>query len=477
MTRRRRTALAAHLLAAALAARARAEEPPVAYLLDASAAPAGRVHVAITLPSPVEAPVDLVVPRGYPGGYSLVLYDRFVESVRAFSRSGSSLVVARAPDGPRWRAGAKGESVARIAYDVDVARMEKELPSAVEASKVRPRYAGLLGYSVLAYVDGLERRPATLEVRAPEGSPVLTTLAPSVPPPTGSARAGAPDYDTLADSQVLMGPDLKVSRLPGTIPLVFAAYAEGKVDLALESALARTALDRVQAYFGDAPIRQYTVQLELLRPLEGHDYGFSQEHVDSGTFSLSRERATTAQTGADDRMRTLVNYAHHMVHSWIPKRAYGAGYFPHTWEAPPVLDTIWFNEGFGRYAAIQSVANGMPAAEGASFRARTLDRLRGFLDDAPPFVRRMSLVELSRSASFLYAADFRIGMNTFSRGALMAAEMDDRIRAASGGQKSLRDGLRALLRTPQPFRIEDLPGIFREATGVDVRDVLARWMK
>ena len=172
-----------------------------------------------------------------------------------------------------------------------------------------------------------------------------------------------------------------------------------------------------------------------------------------------------------------MNYAHHMAHSWIPKRAYGAGYSPHTWEAPPVIDTIWFNEGFGRYAAVQALADGMPPAEGAAFRARTLARLKAILDEAPPFIRRMPLVDLSRSASFLYSADFRFGMSTFSRGALMAAEMDDRIRAATGGTKSLKDGLRALLKSPQPFRTEDLPVIFRNATGVDVREILERWMK
>jgi predicted metalloprotease with PDZ domain len=453
-------------------------EDAVAYVLDATGvATSGRVRVEIALPVPVAAPAAFVMPRGYPGGYSFVLYDGTVENVRGVSPDGTTLAVARDAYGPRWTLGRAGQRVARVAYEVDVARMEREIHDAVATSKVRPRYAGFLGYSVLGYVDGEERRRAALEVRAPEGWPVLATLAPAVPPPAGRASARAPDYDTLADSQVLMGPDMRLARLPGVIPLVFASYVEGEADLSLESALARTALDRVQAYFGDAPIRQYTVQLELLKPLAGHGYGFSQEHVDSGTFSLSLERATTRKTGDDQREDTLVNYAHHMAHSWIPKRAYGAGYSPHTWEAPPVVETIWFNEGFGRYAAVQALADGMPGAEGAAFRARTLARLRAVLDAAPPFIRKMPLTDLSRSASFLYSADFRFGRNTYARGALMAAEMDEKIRAASGGTKSLRDGLRALLEAPQPFRTEDLPLILRDATGVDVREILERWMK
>jgi predicted metalloprotease with PDZ domain len=146
----------------------------------------------------------------------------------------------------------------------------------------------------------------------------------------------------------------------------------------------------------------------------------------------------------------------------------------------PVMDTIWFNEGFGRYAALEALVAGMPGAKGRLFREHELSSLRGTLDGAPPFLRQMPLVVLSREASFLYSTDFRTGMNVFARGALMAAEMDERIRAKTQGKKSLRDGLRGVLswstRNQKPFQIEDLPALLSDATGVDVRDILDRWM-
>jgi predicted metalloprotease with PDZ domain len=71
-------------------------------------------------------------------------------------------------------------------------------------------------------------------------------------------------------------------------------------------------------------------------------------------------------------------------------------------------------------------------------------------------------------------------MNTFSRGALMAAEMDARIQERSGGARSLRDALRFMpgwvVRAGRGFRVEEFPGIVREATGVDVADIFARWL-
>ena len=62
----------------------------------------------------------------------------------------------------------------------------------------------------------------------------------------------------------------------------------------------------------------------------------------------------------------------------------------------------------------------------------------------------------------------------------MAAEMDDRIRQQSRGRKDLRDALRALVARTQkeqrPFRIDELAPVFQQATGVDVSDILQRWM-
>ncbi len=455
-------------------------QSPVTYRVQYAATGDCCVHVQMIFAEPLKAPVALVMPRTYPGGYEQILYDAYVEKVSATGASGKSLEVKVAPDGPRWNVGHAGQVVERIEYQVDVARMESGIPSSVETSKVRSGYVGLLGYSVLAFVDGLEERSVKLVVNAPQGWPVLTSLAPQVPAPTTSVTAVAPDYYALADSQILMGPELKLRRLEGKIPLVFAMYAEDSTDVDAESAYARKALDAVQSYFGDTPMRQYTVQLEFLKPVAGHTYNFSQEHIDSGTFSFSKNHRPQVLT-TEEKDRILLNYAHHMAHSWIPKRAYGAGYRPFTWELTPVIDTIWFNEGFGRYAGIAAVAAGLPPDSAAKLREGELSWMRKVVDEAPPFIRKMPLETLSREASFLYAADFRLGKNIFSRGALIAAEMDDRIRARTHGQKSLADALRALLvwcdKNRRPFQVEDMMQIFEAATGVDVRDILQRWQQ
>jgi predicted metalloprotease with PDZ domain len=455
-------------------------QTPLKYDLRYAAPGDHLVSLTITLPAGIPAPVTLVMPRAYPGGYSEVLYDSYVENVTGVSQDGETFSGVKDEYGPRWSIGGKGETVASIQYQVDVAAMESHILAAVDTSKVRPGYVGLLGYSVFAYLDGMENDPISLQITAPEAWPVLTTLEPRADAPKSTAHARAPDYYALADSEVLLGPDLQLRKLDGKIDLLMAVYSEGEEDIAADAQLAREALDRVQAYFGDTPFRTYTVQLELLRPLPGHDYDFSQEHVDSGTFSFSLQSALTARSSSDERQINLFNYAHHMAHSWIPKRAYGVGYRPFTWEMAPIIDTIWFNEGFGRYAAIQALVDGMSPADGKAFREEQLSGLRHVLAVAPSFIRQMPLLVLSREASLLYSADFRTGSNIFSRGALMASQMDDRIRQKTHGAKSLRDGLRAMLawtdRNHKPFQIDDLPAIITNATGVKVDDILARWM-
>jgi predicted metalloprotease with PDZ domain len=417
-------------------------------------------------------------------GYGEQPYDRFVTDLRAFAPDGSALTVKR-EEGPRWTLCSAGQSLARIEYEVDLARMEDAVLSASDASKWREGYAGLLGYSVFAFVEGLESGPVRLEVRAPEGWPVFSTLAPRVPAPRGHTSASAPDFYALADSQVIAGPRTHWRTLrTGPTPLFLALYseAEGELDLGLLGTLAAEAFEAVAAYFGTRPFAHYTVQQEYLRPRsESHRYGMSMEHLESATFYLAADQALRATADETTRSRIRYNFAHHVAHAWIPKRCAGPGYFPFSWELAPLLDSIWFSEGFGQYAAADALAARLPPAEGAAYLERVVERrFRESLAEAPAFLLRMPLVELSYVASTRYGEDFRTGRTVFARGGLMAAEMDREIRRASEGKQGLRDGLRGLLawsaREGRPFAIADLPDHLGKATGVDVRGVLDRWL-
>ena len=450
----------------------------VAYRLHHAKAGGSDVTIEISWADALAAARPLVMPRAVPMGYGEQRYDAFVSGVRGFAAGGQPLAPER-EEGPRWRL---GRGTTRVTYTVNLQQMEREVHAASDASRVRDGYLGALGYSVFAYVDGFETRPAHLRLEGPEGWPVFSTLAPRWPVSAAPVEADAADFYALADGQLAMGPRATVRRLTETpVPLYLAAYAEGDVDLDRLGRLAATAFERVATYFGAVPFSHYTVHQELLVPVSPqHEYGMSMEHLGSSTYYLASSAGLTAASSAQDEARVLYNFAHHMSHAWVPKRAYGEGYFPFQWELAPVLDSIWFAEGFGQYAAIMALAPGMP--DPATYRKDLLARrFQSNIDAAPPFLKRLSLVELSRIASTRYAEDFRTGRLVFSRGGLMAAAVDERIARETGGTRSLRDGLQFLVawcaRERRGFAIDELAGLLRQATGVDTADVLAQWLR
>jgi len=440
-----------------------------------------RIRVSIEMPEPLVGPQTLIMPRAIPMGYGEQPYDRYVENLKAYGAGDEALAVERT-DGPRWTLGKVGAKLRRVAYEVDLQQMEREVMSGGDASKVRPGYVGLLGYSVFAFIEGQEDKPIRLHMEGPKDWPVFSTLAPAVPAASGGATAEAADFYALADSQIVMGPAVIFEKYIGPLPLFVVTYSEGNVDEGLIGKLGAEALLRMLDYFGGAPFRHYSIVQEFLQPIASdHQYSLSMEHLESGTFTLDVKLGITAASNESEKTRVLFNFAHHIAHSWIPKRAYGEGYFPFRWELAPVFDSIWFSEGFAQYAAIDALANAMPEMETAKFRERMIElRFRRNLADVPPFLRKTPLVDVSRIASTRYGEDWRTGRTVFSRGGLMAAEIDTRIRERTQGKKGLRDALQHLMawsaKEKRAFRIEELPTIFKEATGVETRDILEKWL-
>ena len=152
------------ILPLTLAALFTAPQDPLDYELRYRAPGSPRVEITLRFPG-LAAPQTLVMPRAIPMGYSEQPYDQFVRDVRAFTADARPLQVFRG-EGPRWEI-PRG-TVARIEYDVDLSRMEREILSASDTSKIRPGYVGILGYSVFAYIDGQEDRPIQLRITAPE---------------------------------------------------------------------------------------------------------------------------------------------------------------------------------------------------------------------------------------------------------------------------------------------------------------------
>jgi predicted metalloprotease with PDZ domain len=446
------------------------------------------VRVSITLPDDAKAPaVTLIMPRAIPMGYSQVAYDQFVTVTAARSRSGAPAAITRG-DGPRFTAASARvrDPVASLDYEVDLLAMEANVLSGGDSSRAREGFVSLLGYSIFGYIEGFEDRAVELAIAPPANHPdwpVFSTLAPKAPAQTGPVNTVASNFYNLADSQILMGPGFRVRRLKAASDLFLAVHAEGEADEEVMSPPVEQAFDALVRYFGTTPFPHFTVLFDYLKPVSPrHTYGFSMEHMESATIGALWSAAPTAKSTERERASFRYNVAHHIAHAWIPKRCAGEGYFPFSFELAPLIDTIWLSEGFGQYAAADALSDVLPlSAEGKPYREALVEaRFRSTLREMPDFLKRMPLVQLSRTASTVYSEDFRTGRTVFSRGGLMAYEMDERFRSSTNGKTRLRDALRALVawsaREQRPFSIDELPGIFKTATGVETRDIMDRWL-
>ncbi len=473
--RRMRAAAVASLLAMHAGAVPAADA--LQYRLSYPGPASPRVELRIDLPEPLAAPQVLVMPRAVPLGYGEQPYDEFVTGVRAFSPANEPLAVERL-EGPRWQLGNAGQLLGAVRYDVDLKRMETSIAEAADSSRVRAGYVGILGYSVFAYLDGQQDRSVGLSIAAPEDWARFSTLAPEVPPPSsGPLAVRAADFHALADSQIALGPSLVLRSVPARAPLYLVSFAEVRVDTELIGQLGQQALHALIDYLGPAPFEHYTLHVEFLRPLSrGHRYDRGMEHLDSASFSFTDDRGSMLGSQPEAVRYLLFAFAHRIAQAWIPARCAGQGYRPFPWELAPVLDTVWFDEGFPQYVALLALGS----TSGQALETLVGDRFGDVLDAAPPVIRRMSTLELSRVASTRCSSDVRTGRSSFARGGMMAAEMDALIRSRTGGGKSLRDGLRRVLDRCRDggrgYRAEEIPALIRAGTGVDVQAVYDRWM-
>ena len=112
---------------------------PLRYRATHARAGDSILSVTIDLPAPIGGIVGFGMPRAIPMGYGAQPYDRFVTGLQAQDLNGRPIPIEDV-EGPRWRiAGSADRPVASIRYQVDLARMERQILSAGDASRARFR--------------------------------------------------------------------------------------------------------------------------------------------------------------------------------------------------------------------------------------------------------------------------------------------------------------------------------------------------
>ncbi len=434
---------------------------------------AGKLQISIQPEKPLTTPMVFIMPRSVPGNYGVTKYDLFVDHLKAEGADGRTRPLTRDDLGaPRWTLDDSGFVIKRITYEVDLKKMDDQLHAASDKSLLRPGFAGLLNYSVLGWIEGRDHQPVSCTIRTFSSWPIFSTIVPTASPAKGNLEFGTSDYYTLADAQTFLGPRFGVKEYKALVPLFIADFSETKqADLDNYGWMETKSMEILKDYFGDLPFPNYTALFRKAIPLPDDDPGsFAMEHLQSSTFFGDTSRIVTTTMTEVQLWKRMSSYLHHMAHAYIPLRCYGDTYRPYVLEIPPVIDNIWFNEGFMWYIVTDTLKqNGM----------MNIDFFRDVTYNGPIAIRQMTLEQLSRIASTQYAEDFHLGTAVFSRGALMAAEINDYLIQQTHGKASMRTIYRYLYewsrRNRRPFAMQEFPDLMRSATGVDVSAIYNKW--
>ena len=428
------------------------------------------LKISIEPASPVTSPVSFIMPRSIPGGYGVYIYDKFIENIYSVSIDGKKKPMLKDENGaPRWYCTDTGKIISQVEYEVDLNKMERQvLPG--DASIIRPGFAGILNYSVFGWIDGTEKQTVQCTIETFYQWPVFTTIHPSVSPAKGLLKFNTDNYYTLADGQIFIGPRFRLKEYTGIVPLFLASYCQ-TADEYLEDYAEQEMISMgiLKDYFGELPFQHYSLMLRSAIPLEPVSApALAMEHLQSSTFFGDVSGIRTNPMSKEQIMNTIPTYLHHMGHAFIPLRCYGDTYRPFVEEIPPIINNIWFNEGFMWFLPYDTLKS-----------ERWNKIFNNAVYNTSPAIKKMSLQQLSQIASTMYGADFRLGRSVYSRGALMAIEMNNYLIEKSSGKKSMKDVFRFLYdwakENKRPFSMEEFPGLINKACGINLSRIYQKW--
>lgn len=428
------------------------------------------VNITLQPTAPVKGSTAFVMPRSIPGSYSISLYDQFVEEVYAITTGEQKIpMLEDGNDAPRWYAADSSQFIHHISYRVNLGKMENRI-SLADASIIRSGFAGILNYSVFGWLDGKEKDPVICTVTSFPGWSIFSSNKPLVNPAKEKFIFQTANYYTLADGQLFIGTRFQVKTYPGITPLYIAAYCEtGEEYLDDYGKQGTSAMGILKEYFGELPFEQYSILLRKALPLD-HKVApsLAMEHLQSSTFFGDTSGMRKTPMSKERITATIPTIIHHMAHSLLPLRCYGDNYRPYVLEIPPIINHIWFNEGFMWFLPYDTLKL-------ARMKKRFIDNVY----HTAPQIKQLSLQELSQLASTMYGTDFRIGTSLYSRGALMALEMNEHLLKVSDGRKSMKDVFRYLYQwskqNKRPFTLQELPQLLNQSCNINLDKIYAKW--
>jgi predicted metalloprotease with PDZ domain len=443
----------------------------IRYTLRFPAPQTNYVEVEALVPTEGRASIDMMMAVWTPGSYLVREYERNLEAVKATTGSTLDLSQGRPPQAAvrtlpiektvknRWRITTRGAREVTVTYRVYAHEMT------VRSDWVDAGFAMLNGAPTYLTLVESGPRPHDVRVELPAAWTTSVTGMPDAPDGAPNHYL-APDYDTLVDCPIVAGnPAIHRFAVDGK-PHFLVDVGEGGV---FDGERAAGDLERIvqtdKQFWGSLPYDKYV----FFNLLVGTGGGL--EHKNSVMMMASRW-----DTGTRARYLGWLSLAsHEYFHLWNVKRLRPLELGPFDYEHENYPRSLWISEGLTDfYAALQLARAGLYTPDEY---LRELSAAIRTLQATPA-----RLTQTAEMASFdAWIKQYRPDDNTinstisyYTKGAVLGFLLDARIRASTGGTKSLDDVMRlafAKYSGLRGFTPEDFRRTASEVAGTD----LASW--
>ncbi|MFZ5534268.1 MAG: M61 family metallopeptidase [Pseudomonadota bacterium] len=405
------------------------------YHIEAASALEHRYRVRCHLP---EALPDqcLRLPAWIPGSYLIRDFARHVIHFSACDAAGRGLAVTKR-DKSTWQ-------VAHTGGSLDLVWEVYARDGSVRGACLDREWGFFNGTSV--FLEPLDVPVTGIEVDIAAPDPawrLATALTPVAVDAQGFGRYTAPDYETLIDSPVLMGPLTQRSFELAGVPHHLQVLG---VDSGVDEDRLVVDLARICAWqaglFGALPMDRY----HFLLRLAGEGYGGLEHRLSSALLAQRKTLPLLGEAGVSDDYAELLGLcSHEYFHSWLVKRIRPAPLASADLTTETYTRQLWVFEGITSYYDELTLlrAGCITQAQYLGRLARTLTRLA-----RTPGRRIDSVADASFDAWIkLYKPDEATPNHTvsyYTKGGVIALCLDLLLRRESAGASSLDDILRTL---------------------------------
>ncbi|WP_299453812.1 PDZ domain-containing protein [uncultured Pigmentiphaga sp.] len=462
----------------------------ILYRLEPTDLAGHRCTVTLTIPEPDPAGQRVSLPAWIPGSYMIRDFARQIERIEA--RSGGRRVVLDKLDKHTWQAApCRGPlQITYVVYAWDLS---------VRAAHLDETHGFFNGTSVFLRVAGQEDKPCLLELVPPRRQDwkVYTSLPEAPGHPARAPRHGfgmyqAPDYDALVDHPIEMGtPQVASFEAHGARhELVFTGNVPN-LDLERLSDDIRKICEKQIAFFEPrtrrAPFLDSTDRYVFMTMVTGDGYGGLEHRASTALMTSRADLPVHGRPEQSDGYRNFLGLvSHEYFHTWNVKRIKPAAFAPYDLERENHTRLLWLFEGFTSYYDDLFVLRA-----GVITRQdylRTLAKTISAVHSAPGRFKQ-SVAESSFDAWTRYYRQDENSPNAivsyYTKGSLVALGLDLLLRQESRGRHSLDDVMRLLWTrygrnfyrgAPEGVPEDAMPGLIREATGIDVGEFLRRYV-